>query len=133
MFLIIPLSAQGANISPRAESPRVDIGHENVLLSVNQIIALPSGQLHWSCLKCLNKFSLQIIYRVSWFCHSHSSIFVHHLGRTLSLIRISIFSAYISCDTWRINECPIWSRSVVMIFCNRCSRKETNCQQNCAL
>lgn len=39
----MPLSAQGTNISPRAEGPRADIGNENVLLSVNQITALLSG------------------------------------------------------------------------------------------
>lgn len=32
----------------------------------------------------------------------------------------------------RIYECPIWRRYTVIVFCNRCSLKKTNCWQICS-
>lgn len=103
----------------------------------------PSRLLEFRVISSCLKYSI-----INTFLFSHTAFFIIPIpalrtdmdsGELISIYRTdtdnlleSPYSVLIF-NVIRIYECPIWRRSTLLIFCNRCSLKKTICLQICSL
>lgn len=103
----------------------------------------PSLLLEFRVISSCLKYSI-----INTFLFSHTAFFIIPIpalrtdmdcGELISIYRTdtdnlleSPYSVLIF-NVIRIYECPIWERSTLLIFCNRCSLKKTICLQICSL